>query len=187
MPASGTAPEYSYPELTLGEEAYAAATGQHEAELLQISSSIRNTSIYFRGNFLTPEDTGFSIGYTHGSKLFTASNPITPLTAFGTEYIANGEESIRVSVLNHGIVLHTGTDPLLGNFVVVDHGGGLRTWYGHLSAIDVEVGDVLQKGEAVGKTGKTGLATQNGFLFLCTVYQTVIEPDYIIGKEIPLT
>ena len=91
-----------------------------------------------------------------------------------------------MAVVNHGIVIQTGTDPLLGNYVLVDHGCGLRTWYGHLSDINVAIGDVVQKGESIGKTGQTGLATGNGFLFLCTVYQTLIQPEYVIGKEIPL-
>ena len=46
-----------------------------------------------------------------------------------------------------------------GNTVVVDHGLGIYTFYGHLSEIDVKVGDALQSGQVLGKVGATGRVT----------------------------
>jgi murein DD-endopeptidase MepM/ murein hydrolase activator NlpD len=46
-----------------------------------------------------------------------------------------------------------------GQLVIVDHGGGLTTRYGHLSHIDVEVGQQLSRGQLVGKVGSTGRST----------------------------
>jgi murein DD-endopeptidase MepM/ murein hydrolase activator NlpD len=46
-----------------------------------------------------------------------------------------------------------------GQLVIVDHGGGLTTRYGHLSHIDVQVGQQLSRGELVGKVGSTGRST----------------------------
>ena len=46
-----------------------------------------------------------------------------------------------------------------GNCVVIDHGGGVQTLYGHLSKIDVEVGDEVEMGEQVGLEGSTGNST----------------------------
>ena len=46
-----------------------------------------------------------------------------------------------------------------GNLVVVDHGNGLETRYGHLSRIDVQVGQKLDAGQPVGEVGATGRAT----------------------------
>jgi murein DD-endopeptidase MepM/ murein hydrolase activator NlpD len=42
--------------------------------------------------------------------------------------------------------------------VIIDHGLGLQTLYGHLSQIDVKVGDTVSKGQAIGRTGTSGLA-----------------------------
>lgn len=50
----------------------------------------------------------------------------------------------------------------MGNFglgVVVDHGAGYTTWYGHNSQILVRVGDVVQQGQTLALSGRTGLAT----------------------------
>ena len=46
-----------------------------------------------------------------------------------------------------------------GNMVEIDHGNGITTRYGHLSRIDVTVGQVVSKGDIVGHTGSTGRST----------------------------
>ena len=43
--------------------------------------------------------------------------------------------------------------------VEVDHGNGLSTRYGHLSEIDVKVGQIIKIGQQVGKIGSTGRST----------------------------
>jgi murein DD-endopeptidase MepM/ murein hydrolase activator NlpD len=45
-----------------------------------------------------------------------------------------------------------------GMRVTIDHGGGNRSTYGHLSAVKVQVGDVVAKGELIGVSGSTGNA-----------------------------
>lgn len=46
-----------------------------------------------------------------------------------------------------------------GNFVIIDHGNEFITLYGHLSEVDVEVGDEIKKGDVIGKMGLTGFST----------------------------
>jgi murein DD-endopeptidase MepM/ murein hydrolase activator NlpD len=46
-----------------------------------------------------------------------------------------------------------------GNLVIVDHGGGISTYYAHLSSFELTVGDVVQRGTIVGYAGSTGRAT----------------------------
>ena len=46
-----------------------------------------------------------------------------------------------------------------GQLIVIDHGGGLTTRYGHLSQIDVEVGQALSRGQFIGRVGSTGRST----------------------------
>jgi murein DD-endopeptidase MepM/ murein hydrolase activator NlpD len=47
---------------------------------------------------------------------------------------------------------------IYGNTVVVDHGMGLQTLYAHLSSTTVKVGDAVEKGQELARTGSTGLA-----------------------------
>src|SRR5262249_32093219 len=59
---------------------------------------------------------------------------------------------------NSGTVVFTGDLGIYGNTVILDHGLGLFTLYGHLSSIDVKAGDSVTKRQALGRTGETGLA-----------------------------
>ncbi len=43
-----------------------------------------------------------------------------------------------------------------GNLVVIDHGGGIRSFYGHLSSVEVKKGDVVETGALIGGVGSTG-------------------------------
>lgn len=58
-----------------------------------------------------------------------------------------------------GTVSFVGWQNGYGQLVIVDHGGGLTTRYGHLSHIDVELGQVLSRAQLLGKVGSTGRST----------------------------
>lgn len=63
-----------------------------------------------------------------------------------------------VEASNSGTVAFTGELGIYGNTVILDHGLGLFTLYGHLNSIDVKAGDSVTKRQHLGKTGETGLA-----------------------------
>ncbi len=46
-----------------------------------------------------------------------------------------------------------------GNHVIVDHGNGYQTLYGHLSSLDVSQGQYVSKGQRLGTMGSTGWST----------------------------
>ena len=66
----------------------------------------------------------------------------------------------RAAVLaaNAGVVLHADDLGIYGQCVIIDHGLGLQTLYGHMSQIMVNVGDVVTRGQTIGRTGTSGLA-----------------------------
>ena len=59
---------------------------------------------------------------------------------------------------NSGVVAFTGDLGIYGNTVMIDHGLGLITLYGHLSSIDVKEGEPVKQKQIIGKSGETGLA-----------------------------
>jgi len=58
-----------------------------------------------------------------------------------------------------GSVSFVGWQNGYGQLVILDHGGGLTTRYGHLSHIDVELGQVVSRAQLLGKVGSTGRST----------------------------
>ena len=63
-----------------------------------------------------------------------------------------------VPAANSGVVVFAGPLSIYGNAVIVDHGLGLQTLYGHLSSIAVKEGDDVAREQELGRTGSTGLA-----------------------------
>jgi murein DD-endopeptidase MepM/ murein hydrolase activator NlpD len=67
-----------------------------------------------------------------------------------------------------------------GNTVVIDHGLGVYTFYGHLSEIDVKVGDELETSAVLGKVGATGRVTGPHLHWGLTVERARVNPVLIV-------
>ncbi len=72
--------------------------------------------------------------------------------------IANAQGT-PVFAPSDGVVIFAGTEGGYGNVLVLDHGYGVRTRYGHLSKILVRLGDRVKRGEPVAAIGNTGRST----------------------------
>jgi len=82
-----------------------------------------------------------------------------PVSSFhqGTDLAA--DEGVPVVAGNSGRVAYVGSGPTHGNSVLIDHGDGVFSGYNHLSAFNVQVGQMVNKGDVVGLVGSTGMAT----------------------------
>lgn len=63
-----------------------------------------------------------------------------------------------VVAANDGVVIYAAYFNIYGNAVIIDHGCGLQTLYGHLSSIQVKPGESVQRGQVIGLSGQTGMA-----------------------------
>jgi murein DD-endopeptidase MepM/ murein hydrolase activator NlpD len=81
-----------------------------------------------------------------------------------------------VQAANSGRVIYAGWLGIYGNCVVVDHGMGLQSLYAHLSAIDVGVGDSVEKNGRLGLSGQTGLAGGDHLHFTMLLGGNAISP-----------
>jgi murein DD-endopeptidase MepM/ murein hydrolase activator NlpD len=81
-----------------------------------------------------------------------------------------------VKAANRGRVLHAGWLGIYGNCVILDHGLGVQTLYGHLSSMGVKVGDTVDKGQVIGRSGTTGLAAGDHLHFTVLVNGTPVNP-----------
>ena len=77
---------------------------------------------------------------------------------------------------NDGHVVWASNLGIYGNCVVIDHGFGLQSIYGHLSEFMVKVGDDVKKGQIIGKTGSTGLAGGDHLHFTMQIDGVQINP-----------
>lgn len=77
---------------------------------------------------------------------------------------------------NKGKVLFADELGIYGNCVIVDHGLGIHTLYGHLSNIDVKPGDIVEKGQTLGQSGQTGLAGGDHLHFAILLRGVYVDP-----------
>jgi len=81
-----------------------------------------------------------------------------------------------VPAANSGVVVLARFFGIYGNAVIIDHGYGLMSLYGHLSSIDVAEGDVVTRGQSLGRTGETGLAGGDHLHFTMLLHGVPVNP-----------
>ena len=86
-------------------------------------------------------------------------DPFVHQPAMHTGMDIRGEVGERVHATAAGKITIAGWDGGYGNLVEIDHGNGLASRYGHLSQIDVHVGDEVHVGQIIGLIGSTGRST----------------------------
>lgn len=86
-------------------------------------------------------------------------HPIFKVQSFHTGLDIGAPEGRPVFVASDGIVLYSGTWGGYGKTIVVDHGGGYTSIYGHLSNYYVKRATQVKKGQLIGLVGSTGWAT----------------------------
>ena len=84
--------------------------------------------------------------------------------------------NVPVSAAQRGVVVHAADLGIYGNCVIIDHGLGVQSLYGHLSSIGVKVGDKVDKGQEIGRSGQTGLAGGDHLHFTTLVGGEQVTP-----------
>jgi murein DD-endopeptidase MepM/ murein hydrolase activator NlpD len=114
---------------------------------------IPSAEIYFKAGFGLPLRDNRRITSVFGEVRITGKQEIRHNGVdFGAPLGA------AVGAMNDGIVSRAYFDPIYGNSVLVDHGGGIISLYLHLDKILVKEGDRIKKGKPVGRVGQTGYA-----------------------------
>jgi len=83
-----------------------------------------------------------------------------------------------------GTVTIAGRQRGYGNVIYVDHGAGLSTRYGHLSEIDVKIGQTVTRGQTIGLVGSTGRSTGPHLHYEVRINNQPVDPrQYLPGAE----
>jgi murein DD-endopeptidase MepM/ murein hydrolase activator NlpD len=84
-----------------------------------------------------------------------------------------------------GVIVFVDTRGGYGRLVVIDHGFGISTWYGHLSAFDTHVGTHVKRGEVIGLVGESGRATAPHVHYEVRINNTPVNPwRYLHGNTV---
>jgi murein DD-endopeptidase MepM/ murein hydrolase activator NlpD len=84
--------------------------------------------------------------------------------------------NVPIKAAQKGVIVHAAYLGIYGNCVVIDHGMGVQSLYGHLSSIGVKVGDRIDKGQVIGRSGMTGLAGGDHLHFTMLVGGQQVTP-----------
>jgi len=84
--------------------------------------------------------------------------------------------NMKVVSANRGKVLFAAELGIYGNCVIVDHGMGVQSLYGHLSSFTVKAGDMVEKEQELGHSGMTGLAGGDHLHFTMLVNGQMVNP-----------
>ncbi|MFA5700331.1 MAG: M23 family metallopeptidase [Desulfuromonas sp.] len=106
--------------------------------------------------------------YTYNGKV------IDTQTHLGVDLASVAQDNILAA--NSGTVVFTDFMGIYGNCIIIDHGLGLQSMYAHLSSIDVQVGDNVERGQIIGRSGATGLAGGDHLHFGIIVSGTPVNP-----------
>lgn len=96
----------------------------------------------------------------------------------------DGERGDVVVAPGNGTVIEAGWKGGYGNMIEIDHGNGLTTRYGHLSKVDVAVGDTVTRGQLVGYVGSTGRSTGPHLHYELRINDKPINPRRFLPPEL---
>lgn len=129
----------------------------------------------------------YELSYINSFKLLLGFGRIRPTSEglpfdmIGIEFSA--EEGVEIPVINGGIVCASGEDTVLGKYIVVDHGYGLKSWYCNISEACFEVGDEVSKSDIIAKTGSSAFYGKSGFYLITTILDRPVCPYAIYEND----
>ena len=83
-----------------------------------------------------------------------------------------------------GTVKDVGKNDIYGNYVLLDHGNDLSTFYGHMSKVTVSEGDIVSAGEEIGIIGSTGKSTGVHLHFEVRINEVRVDPAPYLYEKI---
>jgi murein DD-endopeptidase MepM/ murein hydrolase activator NlpD len=107
-------------------------------------------------------------------RYFVGGKPVSEATHFG--YDLASTKAAPVTAAAAGRVVYADELGIYGNCVLVDHGLGVGSLYGHLSRVDVEPGQEVARGQTLGLSGATGLAGGDHLHFAILVGGVYVDP-----------
>jgi murein DD-endopeptidase MepM/ murein hydrolase activator NlpD len=108
-----------------------------------------------------------------------------PAMHTGLDFRAAMGDPVRATA--NGKVISSGWAGGYGRMVEIDHGNGLSTRYGHLSQINVKVGDLIKIGQVIGEVGSTGRSTGPHLHYETRIDGDAVDPQKFLRAGVRLS
>ncbi len=163
--------------LTAEEKEYLDELAQLEAESKAIERKLQeelknSTKKYVGGKFAWPV-----LGYTRVSSSYGyRTHPISKVRKFHTGIDIPAPTGTTIVAAGDGTVLSASYMSGYGYTVIINHGSGIATLYGHNSSLSVKKGDEVKRGQEIAKAGSTGYSTGPHCHFEIRINGSTIDP-----------
>lgn len=151
--------QHQFPEATTPLEVFLNVNRilrpQNRAWLSEVSAKTQNAFTWDK-SFLRQPNAATRATFGDNRHYLYAGKEIDQQTHLGVDLASTARAQVPAS--NSGTVVYADFMGIYGQCIILDHGLGLQTLYAHLSVMDVSVGDIVQRGQVIGRTGATGLA-----------------------------
>ena len=119
------------------------------------------------------------------SRMGSRQDPMTGGEDFHAGLDIAGEKGQPIYATAAGRVSQAGYQGAYGNLVVLDHGFGLETKYGHLSSFNVKPGQDVKRGDIIGRLGATGRATGYHLHYEVRANGRLLNPLQLLTQQKP--
>ena len=163
-------------------EASSAQAYQQYREKIPPLFDTWDEEMYWEGTFAWPLVGRMTTEF--GSIRYTNGNMSNPRHHFGVDIAAN--EGTLVKAPNGGRVVFAEYLLNTGNTVAIEHGGGFKSYYFHMSALGVKTHDMVQKGDIIGKVGSTGYSTGPHLHYEMRIGNQAVNPVMLLDSSASL-
>ncbi len=146
---------------------------ENEAKIREITAETEPEPLFTEAFEQMPDSQVMS-SFAERRSYLLDGNKVSESIHYGYDLASLAGSPIPAS--NKGRVVWADELGIYGNCVILDHGLGLNTLYGHLSNIDVKVGDTVEKGQTLGQSGQTGLAGGDHLHFAILLRGVYVDP-----------
>ena len=146
----------------------------NEATIRAALGEAPETTPHFDGRLSQLANSAVTSRFAERRTYFVGGRPVSKAVHYGYDLAATAAADITAAAA--GRVVYADDLGIYGNCVIVDHGLGLATLYGHLSRIDVRIGERVDGDRVLGLSGATGLAGGDHLHFAVLVGDTYVDP-----------
>ncbi len=146
---------------------------------ITLLTSLNLSEDFVGGEFIWPAPGYSTITSRYGMRF----HPILKVNRLHTGTDIGMPTGSYIIASNDGVVIQSTYSTSYGNMIVIDHGGGITTLYGHGSERIAEVGQTVKKGDLIMKSGSTGWSTGPHLHFEVRINGTAIDSLEFLGNQ----